>query len=421
MFAALPLQWYVVGSTPLGTARAHQVAFLLFAAVVFARYRLRSQEPILRAAMWFVVANVYMLSIWFLIRLYHGGFPDGPVQQFIYLAVFFAVGAYIYRAGRGLEIGALELLRWAAAGAAAALVVGLVLSMLRNGSNPIAVVSQALASANPELLQRELFRSSFEGYGFDEETVRGNIRHEIFGSILLAMYVASWATRLRPFATTATRVAFRLSMVVCVGLLLISMSRAILIAAAAWPLISFLRSARLFAVSTRQLATAYGAVAAMALVLVSGLGQVLWTRFAEDTGSYTSRAGLYDRAFENIRTHFLTGGVETAGESSHNFVVDAWLQGGILMAIAAAAVLVLLIAAWVVWLVRLPSEADWMLPVTAAFALPIDRMLTSGGGLIPPVEWVTLGFIAGALALRHQHRAEARRRDGVPSVAKVGT
>ena len=290
--------------------------------------------------------------------------------------------------------------------------------MVGNGVNPIAVVQRTLASADPEILQRELFRSSFVGYGYDAENVRGNIRHEVFGALLAAMYVSAWAEGLVPGSGTG-RTIRRAAFVVGTLLLLISMSRAILLAAAIWPLLSVWRSVRLGQVTRRQatlvVATALGLVA----LVVAGIGRVLWIRFTEDTSSYESRGGLYDRAFESIRENFWTGGVDTVGESSHNFVVDAWLRGGVVLALIAAAIVLVLVFSWARSVVHMPLQPIWMLPVAAAFALPIDRMLTAGGGLIPPVGWVTLAFIAGAYVYqRSAEQSEADEPLGHPGILR---
>ena len=61
------------------------------------------------------------------------------------------------------------------------------------------------SSGDPEVFQKELFRTAFNGFGLDEATVRGNIRHEVFGAVLVAMYVASWAVHFRPLVTRAQR------------------------------------------------------------------------------------------------------------------------------------------------------------------------------------------------------------------------
>ena len=53
-------------------------------------------------------------------------------------------------------------------------------------------------------------------------------------------------------------------------------------------------------------------------------------------------------------------------------------------------------------------EPAWMLPVAVMFALPLVRIFTAGGGLIPPVSWVGLGLAVGFLAYRRaQIRADA--------------
>jgi hypothetical protein len=400
VFAALPLQWFVIGTTPLGVGRLHQLVLLAFAGAVFVRYRAYAHRPVLRIGLPFVAANVCVLMIWVATSVYHGERPFGPVQQAIYLGVFVAVGTVVYRAACGTEPRVLEALRWTAAAASLSVVIGLTYSMLVNGVNPAQVFSQTIATANPELLQKELFRSAFAGFGFDEETVRGNIRHEVFGAVLASMYVAAWASRLRPFATSAQRFWFHASLVLCTLLLLVSMSRSILLAALAWPLIGFFRLAVTFRLSGRQVALAYAALGAVMLALASGFASVLWVRFTEDTSSYEAREGLYDLAYTNIADHFFTGGVQTMGESSHNFVLDTWLRSGVFGALAAAVVLLVLIGLWASLIVRIGSEPAWMLPVTAAMALPVVRLLTAGGGLIPPIEWVLLGFVAGAMAYR---------------------
>lgn len=408
VFAALPLQWFALGGTPLGQMRLHQAALLLVAAVILVARPLRSTQAVIAVALPFIALNLLMILSWVAVSLFNGEIPRSAAQVLLYLGVFLALGAYFGRAATGEEPGALALLRWSATAAVVSMVVAFALSMVGNGVNPIAVVQRTLASADPEILQRELFRSSFVGYGYDAETVRGNIRHEVFGALLAAMYVSAWAEGLVPGSGTG-RTIRRAAFVVGTLLLLISMSRAILLAAAIWPLLSVWRSVRLGQVTRRQatlvVATALGLVA----LVVAGIGRVLWIRFTEDTSSYESRGGLYDRAFESIRENFWTGGVDTVGESSHNFVVDAWLRGGVVVALIAAAIVLVLVFSWARSVVHMPLQPIWMLPVAAAFALPIDRMLTAGGGLIPPVGWVTLAFIAGAYV--YQRSAEQPQAD----------
>jgi hypothetical protein len=408
VFAALPLQWFVVGSTPLGAGRVHQLAILAFTAAVFVRYRARVHRPVLAVSLPFVIANVCLLAIWFATSFYNGERPTGPIQQGLYLAAFVAIGTLVYRAAAGLEPDLLSALRWAAACAATSLILGLAYSMLVNGVNPVQVFSETIATANPELLQKELFRSAFTGFGYDEEAVRGNIRHEVFGAVLAAMYASVWAVRLRPLTTTAQHVLFNASLVAGSLLLLVSMSRAVLLAALVWPLLSFLRAVVTFRLSGRQVALVFVAAGVGMLAAASGFASVLWVRFTQDTSSYEARDDLLQQAYANIADNLVTGGVETAGASSHNFILDTWLRSGVFGAIAAAFIVVLLIGLWASLITRIGIEPVWMVPVAAALALPVVRLVTAGGGLIPPIQWVLLGFVAGAMAYRRDWLGAAR-------------
>jgi hypothetical protein len=419
-FAALPLQWYVVVHTQLGAVRVHQLAILGFAAVFFSRYRPRALAPLLNTVWPFVIANVFMLTVWSVIEIYHGGLPYGPVQEFMYLAVFLAMGTFVYRAAIDLEPGGVEVLRWAAAVASVAVVGGLSLSMLRNGINPAGAFIDTVRSGDPEILQKELFKSAFTGFGFDEETVRGNIRHEVFGAVLCGMYVSAWAMRYRPPNGMLTRCVLWLSLILSSLLLLVSLSRSIVIAAAVWPLLSFARAARRYALSVRQMVLAYVTIALLAIGLASGFALVLWNRFTTDTSSYQARESLYSEAISNIGSHFWTGGVDTVGASSHNFILDAWLRGGILVMLSAAVIFGLIGLTWIALIRRMHKQPDWMVPVVAALALPIVRLGTAGGGLLNPVEWVTLSFVAGVLTMYWSRRSDDSREPSPAEMAPVG-
>jgi hypothetical protein len=384
----------------------HQLALLTVTILLIWHYRPRTAAPVLRVARYFILANLYMLTAWSVMNLYHGRLPRGPLEQSMYLLAFVAVGTYVYRAAADQEKGATELLRWAAAAAVITLITALTLSMLANGVQPLQVFTQSVATADPRVLQDGLFKSSFQGFGSDE-AVRGNLRHEVFGSILVAMYISAWASGMRPFATTGQRLAYRASMITGSILLALSLSRSILIAALLWPLLIFLRSVLTLRLSTRQVAGAITASLALALMLGSGFGQVFWNRFTEDTGSYNARSATLSQAPARVMEHFFTGGADTAGSSSHNFILDAWLRGGVFTALPAIAVVLLVAGTWIALVVRMHREPDWMLPVTAAMALPLVRFATQGGGLIGVGEWVCLAFVAGALTYRQLAHSRA--------------
>ena len=147
------------------------------------------------------------------------------------------------------------------------------------------------------------------------------------------------------------------------------------------------------------------------MLCLSGFGLVLYIRFTEDTTSYTARESLYSTAFSEIPSHFLTGGVDTLGASSHNYVLDSLLRAASRRDPRRSGVPV--DPADLAGPARANAPCtDWLVPVAAAFALPLVRLATSGGGLINPVEWVTLGFITGALAA---YRILESRRAGASS------
>ncbi len=396
LFALLPLQWFGLGSTPLGTGRLHQVALVGFAAVVLSCYRLRAHAPVLRTAALFVVMSLYWLLAWAAVDLYNGRLPRGSVQELIYLAVFVALSTCFFRGASAEEPRLATALRWVAPVACASVVIGFSVAMLVNGVNPAAVLGRTIASADPELFQKEVFKTSFAGFGLDEEMVKGNLRHEIFGSLLLSMMISTWAMRFGPSVTTrAQHVAYRMAMITGVVLLTLSLSRSVLIAALVWPALALSRSVRRGGLTSGQVAGLAGTIVAAAGLAFSGVGLVIWNRFTTDTTGYDARAENYFAAFEALPDHWLTGGFETGGVSSHNFVVDSMLRGGIFTALPALAMLVIVVALFVRLVISLPQQPEWLVPVAAALALPLVRMGTSGGGLIPPIEWVALAFAMG--------------------------
>jgi len=396
LMAALPLQWFIVA----GPLRLHIVVMLGFVGVTVATHRARAFLPVLRVSLPFVVANGVLCAVWIGANAYNGlGFRQ-PVQQAAYLAVFVAVGAVLHRGVALNGHGFIELMRWAALVTALSLLVALSYSMMSNGVNPAAVFSKTISSADPEILQKELFKTAFTGFGYEEDVVRGNIRHEVFGALLLAMCLSAACVGLRPFASRRQRVVYRISLGLGAVLIVLSMSRSVMIATAIWPLLGAFRPMLAGRISPRVIGSALlglGIAAAMAAV---GVLNVIWVRFTQDTGSYEARDTLLEEAYRNIVSHMLTGGVGTASASSHNFVLDTWLRAGVFGAAAALLVVVLVVGLFVSLALNLQREPAWMLPVVALLALPMVRMFTAGGGLIPPIQWVGLGMVAGFMAHR---------------------
>lgn len=395
LLAVLPLQWFVVANG----IRLHLLAMVAFLGVAVVVLKAQAFRPVLHVTWAFVVANLVLNLVWAAANVYHGLGLRFPVEQVVYLGVFVAVGTAVHRILRG-DAAAVRVLRWSALVVSLSLLAALSVSMASNGVNAAAVLGRTIAAADPEILQKELYRAAFTGFGFDEDSVNGNFRHEVFGSVLMAMSVSAAAVGIRPFASATARRGYQLSMALATGLILLSLSRSVMIALAAWPALLLLRALLGMRLSPRVLGGAALGAGAAAVLAATGLLSVLWVRFTQETGSYEARDNLYQLAFENIRSHAVVGGVSTVSASSHNFLLDSWLRAGIFGALAALAVFVLLLGLFVSLTVTLPREPDWMLPVTVMLVLPIVRLLTSGGGLVPPVAWVGLGVAAGFLTYR---------------------
>ncbi len=398
LLVLLPLQWFPFVTSPLGQTRLHQAAIFAFMLYVFARYSMRTYAPILRASAMFVIANLYLVGAVAAVSMYRGDGAGAAVQHLLYLLVFVAFAGFFYLVAAGREPRVLAILRSAAVLVCGSLLVGLAVAMLVNGVNPLAVLGQSIASGDPEVIEKQLYRSAFAGFGLDEDEFKGNLRHEIYGSVLLSMLISTWAMRIGPAPSPRQRAFYRGALMVGALLLALSFSRAVLVAAACWPLLLVWRSARRGELTPRQVAAVFVAAAAGAVLLVSGLGAVISNRFVADTDGYEARVGNYGVALREIPAHWLTGGFDTVGVSSHNFAVDTWLREGVFAFVPAAVIVATVLVVFVGLAWRVDQLPLHLVPVVTALALPLVRMGTSGGGSISPVQWLVLAFVAGALA-----------------------
>lgn len=408
LFAVLPLQWFGLGSSPVGVVRLHQVGIFAVATVLFGSYRLRAHAPVLRTASWFVIGNLYLLSTWAIMDVYNGNAPLGSLQQLMYVLAFVALGTYFYRVAADPDHEALVVLRWAAPVTCLSLLLAFSLAMAANGVNLFAAFGRSVATTDPQVVQLDVFRSSFSGFGLDEARVHGTFRHEIFASLLFSMLVSTWAIRSGGPVTRPQRTAYRVSMVTGTVLIAVSLSRSLLIAAVMWPLIALVAAIQSHRLTRTHIVAVSAAALGFVMLWLTGWGAVLWTRITEETTSYEARATNYAEAVKALPDDWLTGGFQTAGldVSTHNFVLDSWLRGGIFTGLAAVTILFLLVVLWVRLIASLGRQPASMLPVAAALALPVVRMVTAGGGLIPPVEWVVLAFIFGVLAAKARSTAD---------------
>ncbi len=420
-FAALPLQWFLLGESPVGDIRVHQLAAVLLTTIIVFRFGLPRLERGVRGAQLFIAANLYMLILWVALNVFNGVKLDLPIKQAIFLAAFVAVTALFYFAVREDNNTLIDALRWTAVVSVGVLIAAFGYSMFSNAVNPIDVLQRAIEAGDPDILQKELFRSSFEGFGYDSnQEAIGNLRHEVFGGLLFTMYVASWANAKRPLTVPRQRNWYRAAMVVGSMFLLISLSRSILVAAAIWPLLSFGRALLTGRVSARQQLAVVAGLISSAVLALTGFLEVVWTRFTEETDSYATREDLIALAFQRISENFWAGGVQIEGTSSHNFVLDMWQRGGIYVGIPALFIFLFISFVWLQQLLRVRTASDELFVLAAALALPCVRLVTQGGGSLQIVEWMTLAFVMGVLAAtRETHEKTAEEPDERAKTAAV--
>ncbi len=395
---ALPLQWFVLGTTPAGVLRVPQLAALLFCVCILANYRMTKSGPVARRFQVFIVANVCMYLIWIAMSVIKGRSAVEPQQELVYVAVFLAFSSYFFAVASDPRPHLVRAMRWAAPVTVTAFLIAFVYSANRNGLDAWALVKKSIANGDPNVLQFELFRTSFIGFGYDLQTVRANFRHEIFGGLLLSMYVSSWANAREPTVRRLQRAVYRGAMVLASVLLLLSLSRAVLLAAGVWPCLYVARTILTGRVTARHRMTAVGALLGLGVVAFSGLGSLLWYRFTGETASYSARQDSFGFVLTQIGDSFWTGGAPTSGPTSHNFVLDAWQYAGVFVAIPAIVVFCFVVLLWLSLLTQLRTLPVEMLPVVAALTLPVVRLVTAGGGLMSLVEWLTMAFVAGVIA-----------------------
>jgi len=408
--AGIPLQWFALGSSPIGELRLHQLAMFAFTGCIIVYYGLAKVSEGTRRQQFFILANLYMLVISAAMVVYNKGIPIQQSQTLLYIISFAAVSAFFFMAANDPSYNMVDALRWSALVTSGVLILAFAASLLKNGINPLSVVQQTIATGDPSILTQQLFGQAFVGFGFDLDTTQVQIRHEVFGGLLLSMYVASWAKARRPFTEPRQLAWYRIAMVVGTLMVLVSLSRALTLAAVLWPAILFLRALLSGRISGGQLTAVLVTVVGSVGLAVTGFLEVIWDRFAEDTRGYEARSENITLALERIFDNFWTGGVVTEGTSSHNFILDNFQRGGVLVGIPTLVVFFYIFGVWMSLLVKIRTMPVELVPVSAALALPIFRMMTQGGGQISVNGWMTMAFVTGVV-FAWRRREEAAQEE----------
>lgn len=396
--ALLTIQWVLVPLPLLGAQRVSVAGVMVVSGVAVLGLRNRVFVGFLRTTWPFVIGMAALTVVRIAVDVFHGDPVRVALNQGVQLAIFVCVGTAVLaccRSPRGIAA-----LRWTGVVCNVLLLAALYASLTVNQVSPLGVLGQTVVSGDPNVLQAQLFRFGLVGFGFEAEDLLSNVRHEIFAGVLVSTLLAEAARHLMPFRSRAAHLVTRASLVVTLVLITLSLSRSIILAALVWPALAAVRAFQRQELPVRQLLAGVVALVGAVVAVVLGFAAVLLTRFTEDTTSYDLRGGLIEEALRNIASEPLLGGFDTQGESSHNFILDSWLRTGLvgaLLALAVTMVLVLLTASVVL---RLGDEPTWMIAVGTLLALALLRMFTAGGGALPPVAWVALAVAGGLMAYR---------------------
>ncbi len=409
MLALLPLRWFTVLATPAGTLYLHELGLLLLSVVALATVRWRVFAKALDSTLAFSALMAAGFMVWGASCLAFHVSLASDVKQVAYLAAFLVVvGIFTLFAGSPDQSG-MRALRWAGVVTTITLLLALEVALTLNHINAVSVFGHAVASGDPSVIETELFRPAFVGFGYSDAEAVSQLRHEVFAGLLVSLLVASWAQHRIPFGRRSAVVVSQSALVLGALLIVLSLSRSVQLAAVSWALIAGLRVVLRGPLTRRQLMSGAVIVVVLVGVTASGFVGVVVQRVTQDSTSYDQRGAKLGAALDVIGHYPWVGGRYDDVISSHNFVIDAWLRGGVVMAVLMMMVLLLVLRQLVDNLFVLAWAPTWFVAATAAFVLPLVRMFTIGAGLLTPPEWVSLGFAMAASAGYARELAAMRR------------
>lgn len=379
----LPLQWQSLGHGPMGNIRYFHVAAVLMLLIArpstaTLRTATKMAQPVFPAAAVVVILGTCTSIGW------HSGATQ-YLQAAYYICFGLVAAACLLVALT--DPAAQRILVLAAPATIIVFLFELTLSAHRAGVNIVSAVRTALAG-NPHVLQFGVFRAAFASVAPD---ARANLRHEIFGALLVVCCVGVSASARSGFARRTMLITTLATGV----LVVLSLSRSVTLALA---LAAVVAVARLVITSRIKVGTFVLGLAGLAVVpyaIVKAL-PLLSARFSA-TDSYDARLAAVGQLSAGIGERMLIGG-PIPSTSTQNLVLDAVLRAGLVAGLAALvieAVFVILGVRAVALFWRTGSMAA-LAAVGAAMQLLV-RSLTGGQNLMHQVQWFALGLLIAVL------------------------
>lgn len=388
LLAALPLGWYVLASgSTIGVVRPYHAVSAIIVLIAAARpTELRAFTYNTRGPTLLACAYVLLLTA---AAIYNDTSPADGLQQAAYLATGISLGTLM------LHPSTLRWARWAPPVAAATFIIAFTVTSLSGGLNPGPLLVDALRSGDPNRITFVLFRGALSSSDFGD-TARVAQRHSMFGGLLVAMYIGQLATHTQPLTSSKARAVYRAGLIGCVLLILLSLSRQTLLGLALLPVGLVLRAMQQHRITRAHGPAILAFIVAAGVAVVTGVAGTVLARLT-DTSSYAGRSQALSTSFQAALNNPFSGVADRAGTPApHNFVVEALLDGGIMLAGVALMFLI------VVAVFAAKTVADRSLPVQVALlsGWPLVRMLTSGSGDLHLGEWMALGAAAAFIISR---------------------
>lgn len=270
--------------------------------------------------------------------------------------------------------------------------VAFLVSARANGVDVVGVVSSAIENRDINALQWRLFQATFAGFGFDAGVARDNFRHEMMIALLVALVVSAWAVRVAPWGSRFGRWVLTGSYLGFTGLVLVSVSRSAIAAAAVWPALAAFRTARRGGLTRWRIAQGCAAAVVVVVAMWGDAFGLVADRILADTASYEGRIIGLQEAFAVVE-HSALGGGELTRANSHVFPIDMWVYAGVVPFLLS----IVVVCGLAISVVRAALDDRMPIPVVVAGSVLLLRMFTVGHSL-HMADWLGFALFAGVWA-----------------------
>lgn len=415
LVAVLTLEWVTLGGVAGGFVKPFHLAAAVLGGLAILRWgTVRLLSPVVRSHRSLYLAYAVMVAVSLAGGLaYRTPYMSHAelVRVASYALTSVVVAGVVARLA--LRPRGRRILAFTGLATVVTVLVGLVVSLTAANVDPVSLLRRAVSDGNPDIVSNQLLRVAFRT-GDDLAEVSANLRHKVFLAVALGLFVGLAFLPTIARRHRATRGLLLAGAAVAVMVVVFSFSRSALLCLVL-PLvlmpIRLLIRKRLRMVDVALVIAGLGVLGALAL---SPVADLVSSRLGE-TGSYESRLEVISPSFfaDHGRAALLGADRADVDRSPHNFVLDAWLAGGV---VGALAVVVMLVAFGRLWLRMLRGYLigdDWALPVERVWVLgigfiPLVRSVTAGNQF-HLVEWAAIGIFVGTVMANRRAAAPGGR------------